>query len=81
MRQLLPVMVSAQMVTVLALQFIAVDSVKSAYSLAAYGKIIYISLLKKTRIHASWMCLRLPVSNYGKCTCLPVSGSNVCGGH
>ena len=40
MRQLLPVAVSAQVVTILPFKFFTVDSVKSAYCLATYGKTI-----------------------------------------
>ena len=65
MRELVPASITAEVVTVLPLKEIAVNSEQGAQEIAAYGKGINIILLKKTQIHASYGCLVQQVSSYG----------------
>jgi hypothetical protein len=51
--QLFPFVITAKMVAIMTFELVTVYTVYSTDSFAAYRQIIYISLLKKTRIHAS----------------------------
>lgn len=65
MRELVPDSITTEVVTVLPLKEIAVNTEQRTQEIAAYGNGINIILLKKTQIHASYGHLWLPVSSYG----------------
>jgi hypothetical protein len=65
MCKLVPFSVTAQVIAVLPLKKFAVNTEENTQKPAADWERINIILLKKTQIHASYGCPRLPVSSYG----------------